>query len=99
MCAPEPRASCTTVSSNCWARSGPSSRRTASSASSHSCVSWGSRSFGMTAISLVLEVLGVVVADVGQVREDHAQVMAERCLRLVGIALCDRGDYDFVLDD
>src|SRR6476620_3111624 len=34
----------TTRSSSCWARSGPSLSRTASSASSHSRVSWGSMS-------------------------------------------------------
>src|SRR3954471_6926411 len=98
-CAPEPRASLTTLSISCWARSGPSSRSTASSASSHSWVSWGSTSRGITAMSVVLEVLGVVVADVWQVRENHAQVVTKRVLGGVGLAAADGGDDGLVLFD
>src|SRR3954452_11632452 len=97
--APDPRASHTTVSISCWARSGPSSRSTASSASSHSCVSWGSASLAITAMSVVLEILGVVVADVRQIRQHHAQVMAERLLGGVRLAAADCVDHGLVLVD
>src|SRR3954468_16497879 len=97
--APDPRASHTTVSIRCWARSGPSSRRTASSAASHSCVSWGSASREITAMSVVLEILGVGCADVWQVRQDHAQVVAERFLGGVRLAAADRVDHRLVLLD
>src|SRR4051794_16773659 len=99
MLAQEPRASLTTVSSRCCPRSGPSSRRTASSASSHSCVSWGSASRGITAMSVVLEVLGVVGPDVWQVRQDHAQVVAESSLGGVGLVAADGIDHGLVLAD
>src|SRR4051794_17641705 len=99
MLAQEPRASLTTVSSRCCARSGPSSRRTASSASSHSLVSWGSRSCGITAMSVVLEVLGVVGADVWQVRQDHAQVMTQGVLGGIRLAAADCVDHGLVLVD
>src|SRR3954467_2831702 len=99
MCAPDPRPPFPTVSSSCWARSGPSSRRTASSASSHSCVSWGSTSCGITAMSVVLEVLGVGCADVWEVRKDHAQVVAQSVLGGVGLATANSVDDGLVLLD
>src|SRR5436190_3168806 len=97
--APDPRASLTTLSISCWARSGPSSRRTASSASSHSCVSWGSVSRAITAMSVVLEVLGVVSTDRRQVRQDHAQVVAKRELGPIGVVGAHGVDDGVVLVD
>src|SRR5947209_9422563 len=97
--APDSRASPTTASISCWARSGPSSRITASRASSHSRVSCGSVSRGITAMSVVLEVLGVVVANVRQVRQDHAQVVTECLFGGVTVVTGNRANHLLVLVD
>src|SRR5204862_1130384 len=59
----------------------------------------GLRLAGSLPYLVVLEVLGVVVANRRQVREDHAQVVAERIFGGVGVAGPDSVDDRLVLLD
>src|SRR3954451_16198422 len=107
-CSPRRRASAKTCSSSSRARSGASWRMAASRASTHSAVSAGSTSpppsaawwlTCSTAMSGLLEELGVGALDVGQVGQDHAQVVAQGALGALRVVVGDGRDHLVVLVD